>query len=56
MGDAILVTYDCYESPEQRKQRIKLELPLKTYSFTMEKTDEQPRKPRINSREKKTSG
>jgi hypothetical protein len=53
MLDAILVTYDCYESPEQRKERIKRGLPLKTYSFTVERENEQPRKPRTDSREKK---
>jgi hypothetical protein len=56
MVDAILVTYDFHESPEQRKERIKLGLPLKTYSFTVERENEQPRKPRPDRREKKASG
>ena len=53
MVDSIIVTYPVTETDEQRKQRIKLGLPLKTYSFTVEKENEQPRKPRPDRGEKK---
>lgn len=32
----ILITYDCFESDEQRKARIKAGKPAATFSFTTE--------------------
>ncbi len=53
--DAILVSYPISETDDQRKQRIKLGLPLKTYSFTVERINDGPTE-RKRSENQKSSG
>ena len=50
--EPVIVEYDCFETPDQEKARIKAGLPRPKYSFTVEKIDEQPRKQDADQREK----